>query len=370
MLPKQAQECLNLLKAKGYQAFVVGGLVRNILAGKDSAQDDIDIVTNAPLEEIEKIFNVERHLHVPDLCRFKFDGRSCDVLHVEGISADDENSLVQDAYRRDFTINALYVDADGRRYDPTRRGLSHLKDPANQLQSIIDVNASFEEDPFRVLRYFHLKSKDFTGVYPAALLRSALQPISDMLRQYQQNKEHDKKQALLQRFDSMLCKIFMNGNAQNAMHILAPAGFFKIFFPHSSDSNNQHSAMWLAAQFENLDAMSSSYAKWIHFYSIMMVLTLRVQTDDVLSRMNKKLMQFPFPTVMNWKMDPVHIESMLAEKKVRLNLYKSVDAIQKRHASAAPTCRFFQPLTIASHAAQLAANGRRPHLHHHKKRAA
>jgi tRNA nucleotidyltransferase/poly(A) polymerase len=46
-LPEQAKACLKRLTDQGYKAFIVGGLVRNILLGKVSPTDDIDIVTNA-----------------------------------------------------------------------------------------------------------------------------------------------------------------------------------------------------------------------------------------------------------------------------------------------------------------------------------
>ncbi|MDB2432347.1 CCA tRNA nucleotidyltransferase, partial [Alphaproteobacteria bacterium] len=72
------------------------------------------------------------------------DGRHAEIAFTEDWQGD--------AARRDFTINALYADADGTLHDPTGHGLADIK--ANRVRFIGDAAARIEEDYLRVLRYF------------------------------------------------------------------------------------------------------------------------------------------------------------------------------------------------------------------------
>ncbi|MDZ7904897.1 MAG: CCA tRNA nucleotidyltransferase [Cypionkella sp.] len=156
------------LAAAGHPCFAVGGCVRNTLMGL--AISDVDLASSAPPETVTNtavrlgyraIPTGIDHGTVTVVC----DGKAYEVTTFRtDISTDGRHALVrfgadmaQDAARRDFTINALYVGADGAVYDPVQG----LPDIAAQIVRFVgDPAARIAEDYLRILRYFR-----FSAVY-------------------------------------------------------------------------------------------------------------------------------------------------------------------------------------------------------------
>lgn len=159
------EKVLSVLESKGYQAFIVGGYVRNSLLNIRCS--DVDIITNATPEEIVNIFKKEvvkiydkfgavklkNGSDVLDITTFRKElsyekGKPKDILFVD--------NLLNDLIRRDFTINAICMDVRGNIIDP----LNGVKDlELKIIKTIRDVKVEFIEDPSRLLRAIRFMSE-------------------------------------------------------------------------------------------------------------------------------------------------------------------------------------------------------------------
>ena len=114
--PKHATDCLKTITSFGYEAFFVGGCVRDALLERDFY--DIDIATNALPEEIEAIFpktvptgikhgtvTVLFDGHPIEVTTYRTESEYKDLRHPDSVNF--VSSLSDDLARRDFTINAL-----------------------------------------------------------------------------------------------------------------------------------------------------------------------------------------------------------------------------------------------------------------------
>lgn len=165
-LPNNVLYILNRLKACGYEAYIVGGCVRDALMG--IPPHDYDITTSATPEEVEEVFV---HLHVIktglkhgtvtvmlegepyEITTFRVESGYSDNRHPDSVSF--TNSLAEDLSRRDFTVNAMaynpdvgVVDLFGGRADIEGKVLRCVGDPTLR----------FTEDALRILRLLRFAS--------------------------------------------------------------------------------------------------------------------------------------------------------------------------------------------------------------------
>ncbi|WP_022703687.1 CCA tRNA nucleotidyltransferase [Pseudorhodobacter ferrugineus] len=150
------------LESSGFQALFVGGCVRNALIG--APVNDIDIATDATPETVTNLAQNAGFKVIPtgidhgtvtviaqggvhEVTTFRQDietnGRHAIVRY--------STSVVEDAARRDFTMNALYARADGTVVDPLG-GLPDLL--ARRVRFVGDADARITEDYLRILRFF------------------------------------------------------------------------------------------------------------------------------------------------------------------------------------------------------------------------
>ena len=157
---KEIISVLNKINKSGYEAYIVGGYVRDKLLGINTI--DVDIATNALPSELIKIFpnakTDEKYGSLKfslktfnfDLTTFRKETYTKEKLEINYI-----NNIKEDALRRDFTINAIYMDIDGNIIDP----LGGLNDLKNKILKIIgEPKIRFEEDPLRILRTIRFKT--------------------------------------------------------------------------------------------------------------------------------------------------------------------------------------------------------------------
>lgn len=155
-----AKEILQEINALGYEAYIVGGAVRDYVMQKPL--HDIDIATNAPLDVLKKHFHImsdisknmnlgvyllEKNGFKYEIANFRADAISKDHRHPQQINF--INSFKEDASRRDFTMNAMGMDYHGNIID----FFDGKKDIKNNV--IRTVGCSFDrfgEDFVRVLR--------------------------------------------------------------------------------------------------------------------------------------------------------------------------------------------------------------------------
>ena len=161
---QEAKEIFYLLNSEEEQivCLFVGGCVRDILYGKEVS--DIDFATSLNPETVKnklksanisyndsfehygsiKVFINEKTFEINSLRKdFDNDGRHSNIIFTQ--------DWKQDALRRDFTINAIYSDLDGRVYDPFK-GVEDLNNGI--LRFIGDPEKRIKEDYLRALRYF------------------------------------------------------------------------------------------------------------------------------------------------------------------------------------------------------------------------
>jgi len=156
---------LQRLNEAGYEAYFVGGMVRDALFGRDVC--DADITTDAMPEAVLALFDktfatglkhgtvtVVMNDHNVEVTTFRLDGNYLDNRHPEGVTF--TQSLSGDLARRDFTINAMAQALDGAIIDPFK-GQADLE--AGIIRAVGDPKKRFEEDALRILRGIRFVAK-------------------------------------------------------------------------------------------------------------------------------------------------------------------------------------------------------------------
>lgn len=158
-------EILEKIENAGYEAYFVGGCVRDFLMERQFS--DIDITTSATPEEIKKIFKITidtgiKHgtvtvKHNKDYFEITtFRSESDYINHRTPEKVEFIKNLSGDLERRDFTINAMALDKKGKLYD-FHNGMYDLKNKI--VRTVNKPNDRFEEDALRMLRAFRFSSQ-------------------------------------------------------------------------------------------------------------------------------------------------------------------------------------------------------------------
>ncbi|MEE1105206.1 MAG: polynucleotide adenylyltransferase, partial [Ruminococcus sp.] len=156
----EANQIIHQLQAHGFEAFAVGGCVRNALLGL--CPHDWDICTNAKPEEMRAVFcdHVTHDFGLKhgtlvvmvgeepyEVTTYRVDGVYADNRHPEQVSFTDDLAL--DLSRRDFTVNAMAYNDEQGFFDPFG-GREDLKN--GLLRCVGDPDKRFREDSLRILR--------------------------------------------------------------------------------------------------------------------------------------------------------------------------------------------------------------------------
>lgn len=229
-----ALKVVKRLTSEGFEAYLVGGCVRDLMLGK--SPKDYDVATNALPEEVKDLFRNSRLI-----------GRRFKIVHVrygreiievttfraphselenEEQSSDSGQLLTdniygdfeEDVYRRDFTMNALYYDADLRHVEDLVEGTADIE--AKTIRLIGDPEKRFREDPVRMLRAIRFRAKLCFDIEP-----KTAKPI--------------KKFGFLlgnippaRLFEEVL-KLFLSGHAEKSFDALMEYDLFGWLFPDS-----------------------------------------------------------------------------------------------------------------------------------------
>jgi tRNA nucleotidyltransferase (CCA-adding enzyme) len=149
----------------GYEAFFVGGYVRDFLLGIPSG--DIDIATSATPDQVAALFPKTKNTGLKfgtvtvfldryafEVTTFRTDGFYRDNRHPVDVKY--AKTKAEDLIRRDFTINALAMDQDGKIEDLCG-GIADLNQ--QMIRAIGDPDRRFQEDALRILRAFRFVAK-------------------------------------------------------------------------------------------------------------------------------------------------------------------------------------------------------------------
>ena len=162
---KGAIDILKIFNKNGYEAYFVGGCVRDYLLGEEFS--DIDITTNALPEEVKKIFrkSIDTGIqHGTVTILVKGEGYEVTTFRTEDEYTNHRSpekiefvsDLKEDLDRRDFTINAMALDSNGVLFD-YHNGEKDLSSGA--IRTVNNPNERFYEDALRMLRAFRFSSK-------------------------------------------------------------------------------------------------------------------------------------------------------------------------------------------------------------------
>jgi poly(A) polymerase len=186
-----AKKVTDGLQAAGYQAYVVGGAVRDLLLEK--TPKDFDVATDATPEEVRRVFRRSRIIgrrfrlvhvmfgeEVVEVSTFRR------MIEAEDAQTDEHGRLLrdnefgdqeQDAARRDFTANALFYDPNTQEIFDYHQGYADTRDGV--LRMIGDPAVRYREDPVRMLRAVRLSAK--LGIKLEAETAAPIAKMKDLL---------------------------------------------------------------------------------------------------------------------------------------------------------------------------------------------
>ncbi len=211
-LSRGARQVCQTLQAKGYQAYVVGGAVRDLLLGVKPK--DFDVATDADPEEVHKLFRRSRLI-----------GRRFKIVHVmfgeetvevstfragTGGEADEHGRVLrdnvfgnreQDAARRDFTCNAMYFDPAELTVFDYHRGYKDVQ--GKTVRIIGDARLRYREDPVRMLRAVRFAAK--LGFHIHAQTSAPIRELAPLLENVPAARMFDEMQKLLLSGHAVAC---------------------------------------------------------------------------------------------------------------------------------------------------------------------
>lgn len=157
-MPEQAEWIIEQLNLNGFEAFAVGGCVRDTLLGR--RPEDWDITTSAKPQQVKEIFRRTIDTGIEhgtvtvmidhqgyEVTTYRLDGEYVDGRHPSSVSF--TSSLTEDLRRRDFTINAMAYNPDTGLVD-VFGGMDDLRD--KRIRCVGNPHDRFHEDALRILR--------------------------------------------------------------------------------------------------------------------------------------------------------------------------------------------------------------------------
>jgi poly(A) polymerase len=253
LVDERAYKVVETLQDAGYEAYIVGGAVRDLILGH--RPKDFDVATNATPEQVKSLFRrafiIGRRFRIVHVVYGR--GREHEVIEVSTfrayLDADaaeqvagnektsrkelaDKSHVVdasgrvlrdnvwgpqdQDAARRDFTVNAMYYDPHTGVVVDYHGGIKDAK--KRVLRMIGDPETRYREDPVRIIRVVRFAAKLDFDIEPKT--RAPLQDMAELLANIPQSRL----------FDEMI-KLLQTGHAQASLDQLRKQGLEKGVFP-------------------------------------------------------------------------------------------------------------------------------------------
>ena len=232
LIDKDALKVVKTLVKNGYEAYLVGGCIRDLLLGLQPK--DFDIATSATPEQIHKVFKRSRIIGRRfKLVHIMFSARKyIEVATFRAGKVKTSNkgqvirdnfygSLKDDVFRRDFTVNALYYDVVKFQVIDYVNGLEDLK--ASQINIIGRASERFEEDPVRMIRAIRFKVK----------LEAELNP--EISKNINSNAYLLKNIPSARLYEEVI-KLFHNENSIGVYKELLNFGLFNFLFSQTQES--------------------------------------------------------------------------------------------------------------------------------------
>lgn len=230
-IPTYVLSVVDKLTDAGYQAYLVGGCVRDLLT--QCQPKDFDVATNATPQQVRRLFRHSRLIGRRFVLVHVYFGK--DTVEVATFRGDPSNTphrvmsktgqilqdnaygtIEEDALRRDFTINALFYDPRQHEIIDYTQGLHDIRHQSIRL--IGDPETRYREDPMRMLRALRFAAKlNFTLDKPTD---AAMRPMGPSLLSVPPARLFEETM-----------KLFTHGYALPVMKLLRHYGFDRILFP-------------------------------------------------------------------------------------------------------------------------------------------
>ncbi len=258
-ISENALKVLYRLQKEGFDAYLVGGCVRDLLLGREPK--DFDVVTNADPDQVRKVFRNCRligrrfrlaHVHfgreIIEVATFRGAGEEQNdkqVLNNEGRLLRDNvyGTIEEDVWRRDFTVNALYYNIKDFSIVDFVGGMADHK--TGTLRLIGDPDMRFREDPVRMLRAVRFAVK--LGFKLDHECEKAIHNDAQLLAGIPSARLYDEA-----------IKLFLSGYALQTFEMLRHYGLFQVLFPSTEDSlaveENGFPRLLLIKALENSDS--------------------------------------------------------------------------------------------------------------------
>lgn len=179
LINADAAKVVHRLTRQGYEAYLVGGCVRDLLVGQ--RPKDFDVATSARPEEVRALFRNSRVIgrrfrlvhvlfgggHIVETATFRKNPPPAPEGDVDDLLIRSDNvfgEAHEDALRRDFTINGLFYDLDEGSVLDWVGGMDHIH--ARTVHTIGDPIVRFQEDPVRILRAIKFAARIDFGISP------------------------------------------------------------------------------------------------------------------------------------------------------------------------------------------------------------
>ncbi len=256
---ERALKVLYRLKSAGYEAYLVGGGVRDLLLGREPK--DFDVATSALPEQVRELFRNCRligrrfrlaHVHfgrdIIEVATFRSPhaaGTDAGVVTEAGRILRDNvyGDIDSDAFRRDFTVNALYYNIEDFSVVDYVGGMEDIE--AGRIRTIGDPQLRFREDPVRMLRAVRFAAKLGFHIEPAA--ERAIFDLGGLLSEIPPSRLFEEIQ-----------KLFLGGYAAQSFESLRRYGLFGALFPQIEACLGEEEGgfphMLLVRALENTDA--------------------------------------------------------------------------------------------------------------------
>jgi len=239
-IPKEILNIINKLQKADFEAYLVGGCVRDLLLKSPSADrpKDWDITTNARPEEIQKMFPdsiyenqfgtvavktkaTDPTLKIIEITTFRKEGKYTDKRHPDTITF--AKTLEEDLSRRDFTINAMAIEIQKSKIkiiDPFN-GQKDLKDKL--IRTVGNPDERFQEDALRLMRAIRFSCELNFNLEAKTL--AAIKKNSSLLRFIAKERIRDE-----------FIKIINTPNASKGLLLLQETNLLKQFIPEIEKS--------------------------------------------------------------------------------------------------------------------------------------
>lgn len=223
-----ANQICRTLRSAGYQAYLVGGCVRDILLGREPA--DYDVSTDATPDQVQRIFlrslGVGAQFGVVivtddsaqvEVATFRSDLGYSDGRHPDRVEY--SKAPQEDVKRRDFTINALLLDPESNEVLDFVGGREDLR--VGIIRAIGRADERFREDKLRMIRAVRFAARFHYAIEASTF--SAIQPLASQINQVSAERIRDE-----------LTKLLTEGSARHAFELLDETGLLPQILPEIS----------------------------------------------------------------------------------------------------------------------------------------